>query len=265
MAAISEKMSIKELGDAIISFRNVSKAFSGNSIIKNLYLDVSTGKSLVIIGRSGAGKSVLLKCLLGLLEVDHGKIFFAGNRTKGLLIPGKGGVPEGIGVVFQSSALFDSIKIWENVAFLLKRKMSDRKAKNIAIHYLDAVGIPKRFADFYPCEISGGMQRRVAIARAIAARPKLLFFDEPTAGLDPIFASMISALIRHCVEELSATAITITHDIRCAEIIGDHAAMLYNGAIIWHGDASDIMRTKNPAVFQFVTGSIEGPISAFQQ
>ncbi|BDB96083.1 ABC transporter ATP-binding protein [Candidatus Hydrogenosomobacter endosymbioticus] len=244
-------------------FDHVCKSFNDKGVLQGVSLDVCEKESLVIVGRSGAGKSVLLRCALGFMRPDSGKIFVNGSVVR----PAERNVSRfcDIGVVFQSSALFDGITIWENVAFRLLNKMSRKKAMIAAIDTLLEVGMSEGVANLYPSEISGGMQRRVALARAIVARPKILFFDEPTSGLDPIFSSMISELIRKCIRSLGATAVTITHDISGAQIIGDSVAMLYKGKIEWIGRSSDMMNSGNAVLDQFVRGDVEGPIEQFQR
>lgn len=246
----------------LIHLQNVHKSFGSKIVLQGVDLDIMAGESFVVIGQSGSGKSVLLKCLLGLIPVDRGILIMdkmpiqketRGYQEKRL---------RNIGMVFQSSALFDSLPVWENVAFGLihVQGKSKKEARILALEKLSAVGLTKEVADRYPAEISGGMQRRVALARAIALRPQFLFFDEPTAGLDPIFSALISQLIRHCVKELGATALTITHDLKSAHTLGDRVAMLHQGRIIWKSTFEALFQTDNPVVRQFVEGRIEGPI-----
>ena len=248
-----------------IFFNNISKAFDEKPVLRKVRLEIPAKKSMVIIGRSGAGKSVLLKCLLGLMTPDSGNIQMENHDSMNETSTEREKRFEHIGVVFQSSALFDSLNVWQNISFRLLNKMSSTEAKAIAFQNLEAVGLAKRVADLYPCELSGGMQRRVAIARAIATSPRYLFFDEPTAGLDPIFSARISELIRKCISTLEVTAITITHDIHSAQIIGDNIAMLYEGKIWWEGRADQLFSSKNPVVDQFISGALEGPISVNDQ
>lgn len=242
--------------------QDIYKHFGDKSVLEGVDLNVFTGESLVIIGGSGTGKSVLLKCLLGLIPVDRGSIEMDGQEiTQETALQHEERLQD-IGVMFQGSALFDSLKVWENVAFrLINAQHMDRKrAKEIALQKLAAVGLTEKVGELSPAEISGGMQRRVALARAIATQPHVLFFDEPTSGLDPIFSSVINELIRNCVKELGATAITITHDMSSARRIGDRIAMLYGGKIIWCGKAEDIDNCDNPYVQQFIHGQPKGPI-----
>jgi len=242
--------------------KNLKKTFGHKAVLKGVDLEIFPGESMVIIGGSGTGKSVLLKCLLGLVQADSGSIQMDGHEIlKETLVQNEARLQD-IGVVFQGSALFDSLTVWENVAFrLINAQHLDRKvAKEIAIQKLATVGLSETVAELSPAEISGGMQRRVALARAIVTQPHNLFFDEPTAGLDPIFSSVINDLIHGCVKDLGATAITITHDMKSARHVGDRIAMLYEGKIIWCGPAKEIDTCDNPYVQQFIQGLPKGPI-----
>ncbi len=244
------------------TLKNLHKTFGRKHVLQGVDLEVFPGESLVIIGGSGTGKSVLLKCLLGLIQADKGSIQMDGKEiSKESLVQNEERLQD-IGVVFQGSALFDSLKVWENVAFrLIHAQHMDRKdAKKIALQKLAAVGLSETVGELSPAEISGGMQRRVALARAIATQPKILFFDEPTSGLDPIFSCVINGLIRDCVQDLGATAISITHDMYSARHVGDRIAMLYDGKIIWCGPANEIDESENPYVQQFIQGLATGPI-----
>lgn len=244
------------------ALKNLHKSFGHKHVLQGVDLEVFPGESMVIIGGSGSGKSVLLKCLLGLLHADRGSIHMDGQEVlKESLVQQEARLQD-IGVVFQGSALFDSLTVWENVAFRLihAHHMDRKKAKEIALDKLASVGLSESVAALSPAEISGGMQRRVALARAIATQPHILFFDEPTAGLDPIFSSVINGLIRRCVQDLGATAITITHDMNSARHVGDRIAMLYDGKIIWCGPAHEIDNCDNPYVQQFIKGLPTGPI-----
>ena len=245
-----------------LTLKNVHKSFGAKKVLQGITLDVHEGESLVVIGGSGTGKSVMLKCILGLLPADTGSIILDGQE----LVKSSESVLEAarqkISMLFQGSALFDSLPVWENVAFgLLQEKYINRpEGKALAIKKLAAVGMPKEVADLYPAELSGGMQRRVALARAIASDPKMIFFDEPTTGLDPIMAGVINDLIRTSVRELGATAITITHDMASARRIADRVAMIYQGQIIGQGPIKDIEHSNNPYIEQFIHGRTEGPI-----
>lgn len=245
-----------------IRIRGLSKAFGPKRVLDALDLDVPAGRGIVVIGGSGSGKSVLIKCILGLIEPDAGTIEIDGQNVLAMSRSEREAVNAHIGMLFQQGALFDSLPVWENVAFgLLARKMMTRaEAKPRAIEILAQVGLGADVADLSPSELSGGMQKRVALARAIAARPDIMFFDEPTTGLDPIMGAIIDALIVEQVKRLGATAFSITHDMASAQRIGDTVAMIHGGRIIWVGPAGAIRESGNPYVDQFVKGSSEGPI-----
>jgi phospholipid/cholesterol/gamma-HCH transport system ATP-binding protein len=245
-----------------IAVRGLYKAFDHQCVLDGLDLDCAQGESLVIIGGSGSGKSVLVKCILGLVEPDAGAIRIDGVETVRLRGRGRDALMRQIGMLFQGGALFDSLRVWENVAFgLVQGRGMDREAAQaIAIGKLAAVGLGPEVGELRPAELSGGMQKRVALARAIAAEPQIVFFDEPTTGLDPIMADVINDLIVKCVRDLGATAVSITHDMVSARKIADRVAMLYGGRIVWHGPVSEIDRSGNPFVHQFINGRAEGPI-----
>ncbi len=245
-----------------IKLVGVHKAFGRKKVLDGVDLDVRTGESLVIIGGSGTGKSVTLKCILGLLNPDKGHVEIDGKNVDTLSRKEQEELRSQIGMLFQSGALFDSLSVWENVAFSLiqNQKMNKAAAKQIAIEKLAQVGLTKQVADSYPADLSGGMRKRVGLARAIATNPNVIFFDEPTTGLDPIMSDVINDLIVSTVKTLGATALTITHDMSSARKIADRIAMLYNGKIIWVGTVKELDKTDNPYVRQFVTGSASGPI-----
>jgi phospholipid/cholesterol/gamma-HCH transport system ATP-binding protein len=245
-----------------ISIRGLRKSFGPKSVLNGLDLDVGVGESVVVIGGSGSGKSVLLKCILGLLEADGGSIQVDGVETIGLKTVEREKILRKFGMLFQGSALFDSLRVWENVAFGLiqGRSMERNAAKEIALAKLGAVGLGPEVAELWPAELSGGMQKRVSLARAIAAEPEIIFFDEPTTGLDPIMGDVINELIKKCVRELGATALSITHDLASARRIGHRIAMIFGGRIIWTGPVQDIDRSGNEYVDQFIHGRAEGPI-----
>ena len=247
---------------AKISVRGLEKSFGGKKVLRGLDLDVEEGRSLVVIGGSGTGKSVLLRCILGLLAPEKGEVRIDGENVLTLPESERAKRAHQIGMLFQAAALFDSLKVWENVSFrLLYSEGMDRKAAHArAVERLAQVGLPPEVADLSPSELSGGMQKRVGLARAIAADPKVLFFDEPTTGLDPITADVINNLIADRVKALGATALSITHDMSSAMKIADDIAMLYEGRIIWLGPAAEVMASGNPMVDQFVHGRADGPI-----
>ena len=245
-----------------ISLKGVHKAFGSKVVLNGLDLDVESGQSVVVIGGSGTGKSVMLKCILDLLEPDSGDIFVDGQNVVGMSPGKRKRIINKFGMLFQSGALFDSMTVWENVAFALieARGMNLKDAHEIAITKLGRVGLGADVGNLMPSELSGGMQKRVALARAIATEPEIIFFDEPTTGLDPIMADVINELIVECVQDLGATTITITHDMSSVRKIADVAAMLYNGKIIWHGPRADIDHSGNAYVDQFINGLAKGPI-----
>ncbi|MDZ7628508.1 MAG: ATP-binding cassette domain-containing protein [Parvularculaceae bacterium] len=245
-----------------ISIRGLKKSFGQKEVLRGVDLDLGAGTSLVIIGGSGTGKSVLLKCVLGILPADSGEILIDGVNILKASQAERERLTRQIGMLFQGAALFDSLKVWENVAFRLIH--GDRKvggaARARAIDCLAKVGLTAEIASLSPAELSGGMQKRVALARAIAADPSVLFFDEPTTGLDPIMADVINNLIIERVRDAGASAISITHDMVSARKIADEIAMLYEGRIIWQGPANAIDNADNPFVDQFVHGRADGPI-----
>ena len=245
-----------------ISIRNLHKAFGPKKVLDGLDLDVMKGQSMVVIGGSGTGKSVMLKCILGILRPDQGSILIDGRETVGLGAKDRYEILKKFGMLFQGSALFDSLPVWQNVAFglLARRDIKAKEAKEIAIEKLRRVGLTADVADLNPAELSGGMQKRVGLARAIATEPEIIFFDEPTTGLDPIMADVINELIVELVKELGATTLSITHDMASVHKIADRVAMLYKGKIIWSGAKSDIDHSGNEYVDQFINGRAEGPI-----
>jgi phospholipid/cholesterol/gamma-HCH transport system ATP-binding protein len=243
---------------AKISLAGVHKSFGPKHVLRGVDLDVEPGESMVIIGGSGTGKSVMLKTILGLIRPDSGQILVDGRSVIGLSSRALADHQARFGMLFQGGALFDSLPVWRNVSFALKGSAGDRRAA--AIDNLARVGLGTDVADLRPSELSGGMQKRVALARAIAARPEILFFDEPTTGLDPIMADVINQLIRALVTDLKITALTITHDMSSVRRIADNVAMLYEGRIVWHGPRDGIDSADNPYVDQFVHGRAEGPI-----
>ena len=245
-----------------ISLSGVTKAFGPKKVLQGIDLDVAPGESMVVIGGSGSGKSVLLKCILGLMKPDRGSIKVDNEETCDLTDRGRARVMRKFGMLFQGGALFDSLRVWENVAFgpIQSDGMPPDQAREIAVAKLGAVGLGPEIGELYPSELSGGMQKRVALARAIAREPEIIFFDEPTTGLDPIMADVINDLIVKCVRELGASALSITHDMASARKIADRIAMLYQGKIIWAGPVPEIDRSNNPYVDQFIHGRAEGPI-----
>lgn len=253
----------KEIQTPKIKLVGVKKHFGSKKVLDGIDLDVYTGESLVIIGGSGTGKSVTLKCILGLLNPDKGHVEIDGQQVDLLPHKDQEKLRRQIGMLFQSGALFDSLNVWENVAFSLlqNQKMNREEARKIAVEKLAQVGLNEAVADVYPADLSGGMKKRVGLARAIATNPAVIFFDEPTTGLDPIMSDVINDLIVSTVKQLGATALTITHDMSSARKIADRIAMLYEGKIIWVGTVKELDKTTNPYVRQFVAGSAIGPIN----
>jgi len=245
-----------------ISIRGLKKYFGRKKVLDGVDLDIGVGESVVVIGGSGSGKSVLLKCILGLLQPEGGSIKIDGEEVVGLSSTERERVNRKFGMLFQGAALFDSLSVWENVAFGLIQAhgMSKAEAKPVAIQNLAAVGLTADVGELSPAELSGGMKKRVGLARAIASRPEIIFFDEPTTGLDPIMSDVIDKLIVKCVKELGATAVSITHDMKSARQIANRIAMLYAGKIIWSGPVAEIEHAPNDYVDQFVHGRAEGPI-----
>jgi len=245
-----------------IRVHDLHKSFGRKVVLNGLDLDVARGESVVVIGGSGTGKSVLLKCILGLIRPDSGSVQIDGEETTRLSGRERDELMRKFGMLFQGAALFDSLPVWENVAFgLISARDVDRdRARGIALDKLAQVGLASEVGDLFPAELSGGMQKRVALARAIAAEPEIIFFDEPTTGLDPIMADVINDLIVKCVKDLGATALSITHDLVSARKIAHRIAMLHGGKIIWSGPVESIDRSGNEYVDQFIHGRAEGPI-----
>jgi phospholipid/cholesterol/gamma-HCH transport system ATP-binding protein len=245
-----------------ISLRGITKAFGPKKVLQGIDLEVTPGESMVVIGGSGTGKSVLLKCILGLMQPDDGSIKIDGVETVELGDNGRSQVMRKFGMLFQGGALFDSLRVWENVAFgpIQSDGMPPDKARQVAINKLGNVGLGPEIGELFPSELSGGMQKRVALARAIAREPEIIFFDEPTTGLDPIMADVINDLIVKCVSDLGATAVSITHDMASARKIGHRIGMLHEGRLVWQGPVADIDHSGNAYVDQFIHGRAEGPI-----
>ncbi|NVO23845.1 ABC transporter ATP-binding protein [Donghicola mangrovi] len=246
----------------MIELRDIHKTFGSNHVLRGVNLTVPKGSSMVIIGGSGTGKSVTLKCILGLVTPDQGQIFVSGQNVEDV---SRDPFLARFGMLFQGAALFDSLPVWQNVAFRLMRgalKRPKAEAREIAIEKLRRVGLKPEVADKFPAELSGGMQKRVGLARAIAADPEIIFFDEPTTGLDPIMSGVINDLIREIVTEMGATALTITHDMTSVRAIADNVAMLHDGVVKWTGPVNDMDTSGDPYVDQFIHGRAEGPIAA---
>ena len=248
----------------MIELRGLHKSFGQNNVLAGVDLSIERGKSMVIIGGSGTGKSVLLKSILGLITPDQGQILVDGQDVT---LADRDAFLARFGMLFQGGALFDSLPVWQNIAFRLMRgslKRPKDEARDIAIEKLRRVGLKSDVADRFPAELSGGMQKRVSLARAIAAEPEIIFFDEPTTGLDPIMSGVINDLIREIVVDMGATAMTITHDMTSVRTIADDIAMLHAGRIQWTGPVGDMDQSGDRYIDQFINGRAEGPIEAIR-
>ena len=245
-----------------IELRGLKKSFGAKTVLDGVDLKIGAGESIVVIGGSGTGKSVMLKCILGLLWPDEGSVHIDGADVTALSGRARDTHTSKIGMLFQGSALFDSLTVWENVAFALQGRpdVSKQEARDVALGKLAQVGLGPDVGALSPAELSGGMKKRVALARAIATDPEIVFFDEPTTGLDPIMGDIINRLIVDCVRQLGATAVSITHDMASVRRIADRVAMLHDGRIVWEGPAGTIDSSGNAFVDQFIHGRAEGPI-----
>ena len=243
--------------------KNLTKSFDEKHVLTGIDLSVKRGESVVILGGSGSGKSVLIKIIATLISPTSGSVQVDGEEVSSISAARRDKLMEKFGFLFQGGALFDSLSIWENVAFrlLYHKKMSKKDAREIALQKLEAVGLSEKTADLFPSELSGGMQKRASLARAIASNPEIIFFDEPTTGLDPIMADVINELIVSNSKQLGATTITITHDMASARKIADKIAMLHEGKIIWFGDVKDMYSSGNAYLDQFIHGRADGPIN----
>ena len=250
-----------------IEMRGVRKSFGSKHVLRGVDLTVPAGESLVIIGGSGTGKSVTLKCILGLIAPDAGEIEVDGENVAGKRGKAREKLLDKFGMLFQGGALFDSFSVWENVAFRLlqgSRKHPREEARAVAIKNPRRLALEADTADLLPADPPGGMQKPVGLARAICAAPEIIFFDEPTTGLDPIMADVINDLLREIVVEMGVTAVTITHDMTSVRKIADQVAMIHDGVIQWNGPVAEIDTTENPYVRQFVNGLADGPIEAIR-
>ena len=251
--------------DTMIEAKKISKSFNGKLVLGQMDLEVRHGETLVIIGRSGCGKSVFLKHTMGLIRPDSGDILVDGVSVWTLSTKQMNHLRMRFGMVFQNSALFDSMTIGENVGFALieHTELGERAVRERVEEALELVGL-KGIQDLKPSELSGGMKKRVALARAICIRPEILLYDEPTTGLDPIMSDAINELILSLHDRLKVTSIVVTHDMVSAYKVGSRIAMMYQGKIIEIGSPEEIRNTANPVVRQFITGSATGPITDIQ-
>ena len=255
------------MAETQIAIRGLCKAFGSKVVLKDLDLDISKASSIAVIGASGTGKSVLLKCMLGLIEADSGSIKVDGIEMIGAKRETREAALRKFGMLFQGGALFDSLPIWENIIFRYRqgKTLTRSEARDVAEAALADVNLEPRVLDLFPAEISGGMQKRVSLARAVVDKPDILLFDEPTAGLDPITSGVINKLIRNAVDRLGATAITISHDMTSIRAISDEVAMIHEGKITWKGPTKEMDDTSNPVLDQFVHGYAEGPLTQFAE
>ena len=235
---------------------DLHKSFGKNHVLRGINFEMQEGESLVVLGGSGSGKSVLLKCVLGLMEPDQGQVLIDGKDVLQMSTRERDDVRHKFGMLFQGSALFDSLPVWRNIGFELiyNQKLPIAKVQSLVKQKLKAVGLTPPVMDLSPAELSGGMQKRVGLARAIASNPEIIFFDEPTTGLDPIMCGVIDRLIVQSLRDLNACGITITHDIATARYVADKIAMLKEGKLIWTGQAKDLDKTKNSIVKEFING-----------
>jgi phospholipid/cholesterol/gamma-HCH transport system ATP-binding protein len=248
---------------AKIKVENLNKAFGRKVVLNGVNLEVPERSSLALIGGSGTGKSVLIKNIIGLIQPDAGKIYIDGEETEKLSQNERFKLMSKCGFLFQGGALFDSLSVYENIVFYPAKMgaMSLNDLKDLAAEKLRAVGLNPDIASQFPAELSGGMQKRVALARAIVTNPEIIFFDEPTTGLDPIMSNVINDLIIQAREDLKATTVTITHDMNCVDRVATDVAMIYKGEIIWHGPKDDLKKSDNEILNQFISGSTQGPIA----
>ncbi len=246
-----------------IKVRNLYKSFGKHEVLSGIDLDVKKDSSLVIIGGSGTGKSVLIKTIIGLIKPDKGSIIFDGMETVGMSEKQRLAILENCGFLFQGGALFDSLNVMDNITFFAQKlyKLNAKDKKELAAQKLKSVGLNSRILNLFPVELSGGMQKRVSLARAICTNPKIIFFDEPTTGLDPIMANVINELIIKNREELGATTITITHDMNSVGLIANEISLIHDGQLRWFGKKEDMKKSDNPYLKQFINGLPNGPMT----
>ncbi|NRB10173.1 MAG: ATP-binding cassette domain-containing protein [Rickettsiaceae bacterium] len=249
--------------DVKIQIKSLMKSFGNHQVLQGIDLDIKKDRSLVILGGSGSGKSVLIKIIIGLIKPDSGSVLLDGQDIINISHKERLRILENCGFLFQNGALFDSLNVEDNITFFAEKLYSLKKKekRELASSKLKSVGLSDRILKLYPAELSGGMQKRVSLARSICTNPKIIFFDEPTTGLDPIMANVINDLIIKVREELGATTITITHDINSAKMIGQDVAFLHSGKILWHGCLTEMEKTDNPFLHQFINGLTKGPVT----
>ena len=246
----------------LIQLKNVNKSFGDRKVLVNVNLQVYAGETLVIIGRSGVGKSTILKLMAGLAMPDSGEVWIEGEEICHLKEDELNELRKKMGVVFQYAALFDSLTVFENIAFRLLRdfKMTRRAAVEVVRQKLELVGLKDDLLDLKPAQLSGGMRKRVGLARAIAVNPEIILYDEPTSGLDPVTSEAINDLILDMQKKLKMTSVVVTHDMHSAYKVANRIAMIYDGKIIEIGTPDEIKKSRDPYIVQFVTGSVEGPM-----
>ncbi len=250
--------------DIKIKVRNLYKSFGNHHVLSGVDLDVKKDSSLVILGGSGTGKSVLIKTIIGLLKPDKGSIKFDDQETSSISRKARLKILENCGFLFQAGALFDSLSVMDNITFFAEKlsSLSTKDKQELASQKLKSVGLNDRILNLYPSELSGGMQKRVSLARAICTNPEIIFFDEPTTGLDPIMANVINELIIKVRKELNATTVTITHDIHSARMIASEVALMHNGKLQWFGSKDEMDKSDNPYLVQFINGLPNGPVTS---
>jgi len=254
---------MSELSEPMIKVVDLYKAFGPKKVLQGANLEIHKGESMVVLGGSGTGKSVLIKCIIGILKADAGEVYVAGQEVISMKEFQLNEMRKKFGMLFQGGALFDSLSVWENVGFGLKQhsRLSDKEIKERAVEKLKLVGL-FNVENLRTSELSGGMMKRVSLARAICMEPEILLYDEPTTGLDPIMADVINELVIHLKKTIKVTSIAITHDMVSAYKIADKIAMLYKGKIVEVGTPDEIRASKNEVVQQFIHGRAEGPITA---
>lgn len=245
-----------------IKISGLTKSYGNNHVLKGIDLEVYPGETMVIIGPSACGKTVLLKCIIGLERPDSGTLLIDGEDTVGFSRGRRDSIMANTGMLFQQSALFDSMTVWENIVFRLSQShnVEREKLRQIAIEKLRNVGLTADVADLFPDELSGGMKKRVGLARAIADDPKILLLDEPTAGLDPIMTNNINQLVKRNAETIGATTVAVTSNMDGAKAIADRIAMIYDGKIVWCGPVSEAENSGNEYFDQFIHQRGTGPI-----